>query len=211
MTIVSVGILFTEILDMKILKITASVIKPVKAVTVRSRNVNKPDDLHYNVKFGSMGSDLWVYSMGVDRKLFKPKDAGDVLELTDDNYVLIPIKNNGDAIKDRKGNDIYYITVDHTEDHRKDTIALWEIPSRNYQNVEYTADGEVRVLGYGLTGKTRGSIKYISPAPVLEVMGDCVLKWTGIDKNNKEVSQTITYTSDGKWEIGLIKVGEENE
>ena len=81
-------------------------------------------------------------------------------------------------------------------------IDLLGSSNRLYTNVNYTLQGEVRLLAEASYGKERDGINYSSPIPVLEIFGDCELTWTGTDINNHQVGQVIKYNYALKqWDI----------
>lgn len=166
---------------MRILTLTSEGIKPAVATVFKDK-----DKSHYNIKHGSRGKDTHVLSYGLDKTFFDPvKLDQSTYELKDDNYILIPIKKDGIQVKDRNGNCLYSISIDNVRNHKKDAILILEIPNNNYTEVNFTTTGNVSVLGQGIIGKTRSDKLYSSPAPILEIYGDCVLTWTG--KNGDDI------------------------
>jgi hypothetical protein len=169
-------------------------------VTATVTKRKKSNNLYFNIRHGSMG--LWVYILSLDAVYFKPKQDDQSLELTGDNYILLPIKKNGEVAKDNNGNTIYSLTIDEMQNHKKDIILFWEIPNRFYTDINIKLSGMVVKLGEGSTGRIRDGVPYTSPAPVLEIVGDCKLEWTGLDKEGKTVGQVINYIyADENWTI----------
>jgi len=192
---------------MKIKKLTTSVLLPVTADVIA--NKNKEDTaLFYNVKHGSRGEGLFTYTIGVDKRLFKPTNSNDKLSFDDNNYILLPIYDKKQHKKDSKNNYLYFISTDRMEEHKNDYIVLWEIPNRFYTDVSYDISGDVKLIGEGSLGRSRGSNIFTSPAPVLEVYGNCKLEWSGHDSKSTVYSQVITF-KDGLWNIGKL-IAEEN-
>jgi len=188
---------------MKIMKLTTSVLLPVTAEVVT--NKSKDNSLFYNIKHGGRGSGLFTYTIGVDKRLFKPTGTHDKLHLIDNNYIMLPIYENKKHKTDSKGNYLYFISTDTMEDHKNDYIILWEIPNKFYSNVTFKTYGDVRVIGEGLLGRSRGIENYTSPAPVLEVFGNCTLEWSATDENGKMYSHKTSLDDDG-WKIGELTV-----
>ena len=174
---------------MKIKKLVGDIITPIKAIT----NDNEKGTLYYNIKHGNKGPKGWVYSMGLDFKIFKPTESNSTIELNDDDYIIIPVMKHGKQVKDKNGNTIYFITKDDVTIHKTDLIIFWEIPNKNYRDVKYEISGAVTELACGKVSRVRDSNTYVSPAPILEITGKCVLKWSGVDEHNKRIVCTINY------------------
>lgn len=158
--------------------------------TVYNNRRNKA--LYFNIKHGSQGTELWAYSCELSKDYFIPELPSDELKLDQDNYVLIPVKKNGSVVKDKKGNALYMLTVDHNHNHRRDLLLFWEIPNVNYIDVTYSISGMANEIGKGWSGKDRGEYVFKSPAPVLEVYGDAMLEWSAKNKNGDTFKQTIS-------------------
>lgn len=187
---------------MKILKLTGTDIGPATAIVYKNK---KTEVSYFNIKHGSNGENLWTYRFGLSKTYFSPESEDEILALTEDNYVIKPIKKDKLELKDGKGNIKYAVTKDHMENHRKDVVLFWEIPNKNYTDVTYEISGKCIELGKGISGKERENISYISPAPVLEIIGDVVLVWRAVDAEDRKIEQTIKYTyNTGEWEIGVI-------
>lgn len=186
---------------MRILKLTAVSCSPAIA-TVYSNRKNK--ELYFNVKHGSQGSDLWAYSCELNKDYFKPDSASAELKMDADNYVIIPVKKNGQLVTDKKDNTLYMVTIDHNQNHKHDLLLFWEIPNVNYTKVEYKLSGMVNCIGTGWSGKERGNICFKSPAPVLEVYGNAVLEWSAIDQDGNSLKQTISIVN-GNVEVKPIE------
>lgn len=200
-------------------KLTAFITEPVVAKVYFHKKNSKQ---YYNVKHGSSSknanndSDLWSYSFGLAKNHFPVQDDVPELLLEGDDYIITTVKVNGESIKDKKGNVLYNISKDDNDVHKKDIILLWEIPNKNYIDVKYVAEGTCTILGEGISGKERGDVIYSSPAPVIEILGDVTLTWSGryFDNNNgyKKVSQVIKYNyANNSWDIKPIVTGEDNE
>lgn len=190
---------------MRLQKLTSLKILPVVAQVHKNKTNNS---LYYNIKHGTHGEGLWMYSCGLYKPYFTPENEGDKLEMKDDNYIIKPVKKDNVILRDKKKNVVYNITIDLSETHKKDIIVFWEIPNKNYLEVSFKVSGLATLLGEGISGKERGEVLYSSPAPVIEVLGDCELYWTGKDIENKNISQTIKYDyAKGEWDIQPIKQG----
>ena len=189
---------------MKIVKLSIAEVKPATAQAHVKDNGNGYIHKQYNMKHGTSGADFGYWLLPISEQIAKPEKSSDILELTDNKYILIPGTQKGKD-KDRLGNDAYKLTIDYTTLHQKDLIVLWDIPNKNYKDVVFTTDGDVDVIGTGYNGKSRGGVLYKSPAPVLEVFGDCNLCWSAVDKNGVKCEQKITYHyTSGDWDIGQI-------
>lgn len=203
---------------MMIRKLTAFITEPVVA---KIYNHKKNGKMYYNVKHGSSSknasndSDLWSYSLGLAKNHFPVNEDVPELDLDGDDYIITTVKVNGEIMRDKKGNVLYNISRDKTDVHKKDIILLWEIPNKNYVDVKYVAEGTCTILGEGISGKERGDVIYSSPAPVIEILGDVTLTWTGryYDNNTyKKVSQVIKYNyANNSWDIKPIITGEDDE
>lgn len=177
---------------MRVLKLTAVTSSPAIATVYNNRR-NK--ELYFNIKHGSQGTELWAYSCELSKDFFAPETPSAELKLDQDNYVLIPVKKNGDLVKDKKGNALYMLTVDHNHNHRRDLLLFWEIPNVNYTDVGYSISGMANEIGKGWSGKDRGEYIFKSPAPVLEVYGDAVLEWHAQNKAGDTFKQTINIVN----------------
>lgn len=189
---------------MKILKLANYKIQPAVAEVYK----NKHDQLFYNLKHGTNGNRyFWKWCSYLDNRHFKPETDSDTIELTGNDYVLRPLIINDDVKKDNKGNVEYIISRDIDTSHHNEIILLWELTNKHYTDVRYKIFGDVRVIGKGEIGKHRGDFKYKSPAPILEITGDCAFSWTGV-KDDVLYGQTITYKSiENNWDIEpIIKI-----
>ena len=202
---------------MKFIKLTAF---KQEAVVAKIYYHKKNGKMYYNVKHGSSKTtnntnELWSYSFGLSKSYFPVSEENPELVLKDDDYVITTVKIDGEVIKDKKGNVLYNISKDDNNVHKKDIILLWEIPNKNYIDVKYVAEGTCTILGEGISGKERGDVIYSSPAPVIEILGDVTLTWTGryYDNNTyKKVSQVIKYNyANNSWDIKPIITGDDDE
>lgn len=192
---------------MKIKKLNHIQITSAKAY---ARTNKYTDKLFYNIILGSEGEGFFPYFISLAYKHFKPNNISDVLELTDDNYVIKTVKEyyklvDGKKIPytDKEQKPIKtlkdgkkYFTIYKTNGYSfpKDTLLIWEIPNIKYTNVTYSLSGDVELIeeGGGI-GKERNGVKYVSPCLLLEIYGDCELKWNAINRNNEKIQQIITY------------------
>ncbi len=186
---------------MKIISLGSQGLKKVKTVVITSKSNAK----YHNVRHGSHQSGFWAYTLGVSNRLHKVNDDEDKVELIDDNYILLPIKRNGKQIIDGRGNGMYYLDSDNIDEHTNDYIVLWNIPNNFYKDVKYEVSKNVLELGVGFSGKVRGDDIYISPSPLLEVTGNAVLRWTGVDKDGNKLKQVIKFNGD-IWTVGDIDI-----
>jgi len=189
---------------LKILKLTTSEANPVIA-TVPNRSKDK---MYFEIQHGSKGNTLWMWTANLAYQQFNPKDMADTIQLKDDNYFIKTLFKEGRPTEDKQGNVNYLITTDNMHNHKKDILLLWEIPNvNNNANIQYKIEGMVSELGIGYTGRERGSVIGKAPAPVLEIIGDCVLSWSS-EKDGTLSTQVIKYDySKASWDIGIIKRG----
>jgi len=195
---------------MEIKKLTWTGIEPMKAQAFYN---NKGDRLFFNVKHGTEGK-LFGYWLGrVSPKIAKPKDISDTYVFDKNNYVLIPNRDKvtGNINKDKLGNNIYSIGIDYSTIHQNDIILFWEIPNKNYKDVNFEINGDANLIGMAYNGKDRGDDNlHISPAPVVEIYGNCTLTWKAININNDEIYQTAKYNyNNGVWEISPVLLNDE--
>ena len=184
---------------MRIFKLTKT---GLTGAVAEAHYIKKNKQLVYVVKHGSSGNNLGYWMGRISTKVTVPNNINDVIKLDRNDYILTPVRLNDKVIKDRLGNTIYNISIDRSSIYSKDILLLWDIPNEDYVNVKYEITGKCSLIGEGTHGKDRGDIIYKSPAPILEIYGDCVLKWTAKDKDNNEYGQEISYINEGeKWEI----------
>lgn len=171
---------------MQILRLTADAISTAVAVSVDGKK-----EKYYNLKHGSIGRSLWRYIMFLSNTCFKYTPGVEEKQLIGNNYSLRAINKKGEFIKDEKGNRLYNIVTDKNSSHYNDLLIFWDIPNFNYTEVSYKLSGNVNLIAEATNGKDRGDIVFTSPAPVLEVLGNCKLEWCGKNSDGKHVSQTI--------------------
>lgn len=187
---------------MKIIKLNATSIDTVKAHVSKKAGSGEP---YLSIKHGSSG--FWVYYIMLSKNFFTVNQADEAYELKGDSFVLKPLKKKGSPIKDNKGNIVYCLEKDYMENHRKDNLVFWEIPNKYYTGVQHKVNGAAKEIAAGIVGKERDGTAYSSPAPIIEVLGDCTLSWVGKDLNGKVVSQTIKYDyMNNDWDIGKIEI-----
>lgn len=185
---------------MRILKLSGIDVTNVVAKAISRKN----DKLYYNITVGSKNPKYKFYCMYLSTKCFLPKTENDELELTGNDYIISPVKSNGENQKDSNGNNLYCIYNGGSSNYKSDIVLIWEIPNRNYTDIKYTLEGDVELLAEASDGKERSDISYISPIPILEIFGDCVLRWTGKDRFNNPVGQVVKYDYiTGTWDNKL--------
>lgn len=187
---------------MKIKKITHKGIVPV--TTVLHKNF-------HNVRHGTRGKNLWAYSISISSKLLNAVVEPESAVLDKDNYVLLPILNNKTHLQDGMGNYMYFLSESDRDYDKNDFIILWEIPNKMFTAVKYSIGPNVELLGEGINGEGRHGKQYTSPAPVLEIRGPTVLKWTGKDKDGHWVSQDIKFNGSNDWTIDPLVIQKDNE
>jgi len=176
---------------------------------VASVFVNKKGKEYYNIKHGSYGDALWLWRANLDYSIFKPNDSS--ITLDGDDYSIYPIRNNGEIVKDGKGNVIYMVTKDNNHFHKKHILIFWEIPNDNYIDVVVKIKGDCDLLGTGYNGKERGEKSYISPAPIIEVHGDSVLEWCAKDNNGNYFKQIVTVSPNENTKFDISKISSVTE
>jgi len=189
---------------MKIVKLTTAEVKSVTCHAYSKYDDNGSIFRRYTIRHGTMGKGFGYWLLPVMGNISIPEANDSVIELNNDYYTLINRKISG-ASKDILGNDMYSLSRDFSTLHRKDLIVLWDIPNKNYTDVGYTINGDVELIGTGYNGKIRGEHTYKSPAPVLEVFGDCNMEWYATDKEGNKLTQKIAYDyASGQWDISTI-------
>jgi len=187
---------------MKIIKLNATSIDKVKAHINKKRGTGEK---YFSIKHGSSG--FWIYYIMLSRNFFTLDNEDDVLELKGDDYVLKPLKRRNSVIKDSKGNTVYCLEKDYMENHKRDNLVFWEIPNKYYTDVKHTISGMAKEIALGTVGKERNGIEFSSPAPIVEVLGDCTLSWVGKNEDGKIVQQSIKYDyMSNTWDIGIIEI-----
>ncbi len=185
---------------MKILRLTNYQVTPAVAEVYKHKGKN-----YFNLKHGMFGSNFWRWSCGLEYKHFKPKKDEVSLTLDNDNYTIVPVKHGGELLKDGMGNVVYNIGIDHSSAYRNDILLLWNIPNKLFKDVTYTLNGMCSEIGRGSVGRTRGTVIYKSPYPVIEIVGDTTLSWTGVDNDGNQYSQTVKYSyAENLWDIQPI-------
>lgn len=193
---------------MKIVKLTTAEVKSAICQTYSKKKENGKVYRTYSIKHGTSGTDFGYWLLPVTSSIDIPTSDGDSKELNDNKYILVKRKQDNKSV-DRLGNNLYMLAMDYNTLHQKDLIVLWEIPNKNYTSVIYTINGDVEYLGKGYNGKVRGSIIYKSPAPVLEVFGDCTIGWEAVNKEGHTCTQQIAYDyARGQWDIQPIVTSE---
>ncbi len=151
---------------------------------------------YFNILHGSRDFGYYCYKLFLDYKIFKDielsKKDGYVLDGND--FVLKPIYKNDKPLKNRDNRSLYNITKEDTGHLHKSTLVLWDIPNFMYNDVNFKIiSGYAVVIGVGKSGVERDGVKYKSPAPVLEVMGDVIIEWSGVSSvTNEKVGERLT-------------------
>ena len=192
-------------IEMRVLKLTKDEVKPVIATVIENE---KNKSLYFNVNHGMRGKGFWSIVHTLNFKFFVPRTKEDVCVLDADNYILKPIMRNKVTLKDKRNNPIYCISIDNNDTQRNDILLFWEIPNNNYTDVKFEHGINASLLGKGYSGKDRGDVVYISPYPVLEIMGDCDLTWSAIDSEGKTISQVINVRINQTPQININPIKE---
>lgn len=191
---------------MRLVRLELYGVVPVVATTFKNKHNNR---LYYNVQHGIKDtthrvadSKTWRYGCELRINDFLPENESDTISLADNNYTFKPIRFNGETVKDLKGNIVHIIGINNAATDRNDVIVFWEIPNKYYTDVKHTITGECSIIGLGINGKERDGKIYTSPAPVVEILGDCTLTWSGKTENNTLITQTIKYNhQNGSWDV----------
>lgn len=194
---------------MKIVKLTTAEVKNAVAQVFSKKFNNNKVYMTFSIKHGTSGDEFGYWLLPIAHNIARPQNRYESKELDDNKYILIKRTQsnaNGDeSITDKLGNFTYTLSTDESTLHQKDVIVLWDIPNKKYTDVSYSTSGDVDLLGTGFNGKVRNNVIYKSPAPVLEVFGDCKMNWRAIDHKGNEYHQAIAYDySSGKWDISPI-------
>jgi len=185
---------------MKILRLVNSIIT---TATANKYIDPKSGKQYFNLTHGVKGPATWKWYAGVSPKYF-PEEVDSII-FDNDNYGLIPVYRNNKLLADTKGNLCYNIITDNDPSNESDILLLWTIPTRTYKDIKYNISGSVDLLGEGSHGRSRGPNSVSTPAPVLEIYGDCQLRWSGLSSEDGEIEQIISYDyASSKWAIGAI-------
>lgn len=145
--------------------------------------------LEYYVGVGD-GKDkrCWEYRLFMVREFpHKPITLDDRLKLTG-NYELVSVKN----LKDSMGNYMYKLKEVEINPNDKDLLLFWILPL-GYTDIKTNFVGSFNIIGKGNRRKDREGKTFKSPCFIIELTGDAVLSWEGVDKNNIPIRQTIKY------------------
>lgn len=166
---------------MKILRLTTDgLLEPLTA-----QPIEKNDTIYYNIFHGS--KTCWEFRCAVDSRIATPKINKDLI-LKEDHFIFRYLKDKDDKeILDQVGNKYIVISKNSDPSHKLDTLLFWDI-EHPVTNIEFTINGFANEIGRGYNGTE--TIK--SPAPVLEIYGDCELSYTG-QINDKNVAITYLY------------------
>jgi len=188
---------------MRVVRLNSETASPAQATVIENLRTGS---LYFNIWHGRRAQKLWSYVCSLNHKFFSPRTVNDVLELNNNNYILKPVMKKGVCVKDTRGNELYCITIDNDPGHKQDILLFWEIPNFNFVDVTYKHSVKAALLGAGASGKIRGNNEYISPYPVLEIVGECVLSWRGKDSQGNVYSQTIEVNPKDK--LNTFKINE---
>jgi len=169
--------------------------------------INNRGEKFYNVRHGKRGNPeyCWGWVCSIDSKIATPVSDPD-FKLIGNDYEIEPIFKNGKPKKDKLGNIEYVIKKDNSSFNKDDILTLWELPSKKYTDIEYELVGEVTEIGKGTSCMYRQNSIISTPAPVLEITGDCTLSWVG-KYGGKKYKQVISYSSRYReWKFNVIEV-----
>lgn len=162
-----------------------------------------PAVTYFNILHGSDQQGYYQYKIFLDNAVFKDVALAkkDGYQLVDKNYLIRPIYRNSELMMNHDKDCLYTLTKDENGHLHNSTLVLWEIPNFLYKDVKYKViSGYVVTIGKGKNGIERNGVKYTSPAPVIEIMGDVVIEWTGKSTlaNNEIVGERLTRKN-GVW------------
>lgn len=192
---------------MRVVKLSDHKIENAVA-TVFENSKNKK--LYFNIEHGNnaVKKVSSVYRISISTDFLIPEKSTDKVELKEDSFCLTPLKIKGENLKTRKGHQVYILkqTIGNMSD--TDLLVFWNITNKKFLEgeISYKIEGDVRLIGEGTFAIERGDTIYCTPAPVLEIYGNCVLSWKGIDNSTrKECGQIITYNYiDDKFDFKII-------
>lgn len=182
-----------------------------KAVEATAKVFNsKGGKVYYNLGNGLDEVDFHRYKI-----CLKEEDFKDIAKLNRPNilldrkdYFLKAVYNKAGLYRDRLNNTRYNLGIEKDTTTYDTTLVIWEIPNFHYVDVEYKiVSGNVEVIGEGINGIDRGGIKYKSPAPILEIEGDVVIKWSGKDKKGDSVGEILTRVNN-IWTASPLESGD---
>ena len=177
---------FLKLSDHKLDKLVANVYKN-----------DKNGNLYYIVRHGDLNvkNISAQYTLSIDSKLAKPKEESDIFVLEDETLTIKPIYVRGSLVKNKRNEQLYTITAERSGMPDKDMFVFWYIPANRckHGDVTYTLQGNVNLIAEARYAKDRGEVIFSTPAPVLEIYGNCVLTWSGVDLDGKKHGQSITY------------------
>lgn len=176
---------------MKLLRLHNNSTSEVIAKLDIRKNNKKP---YYKVTHGSFEPGYHGYILPIEDRVFNLKENNPPEQILMGNYyILKPILKDKIQSKDINQQPRYKLTKDDLIDHQQDILLFWEIPNNYFTNVKYKISGNCVEIASGKVGKVRNNKRYISPAPILEIMGDCKLVWTAKDIQGKSIKQTVEY------------------
>lgn len=151
--------------------------------------VDKNEKLYYNIHHGD--SNCWQFRCSIDSRISFPKKDKKLI-LKEDHYILREIRNSDDElIVDMVGNVYYVISKNSNVEHKQDLLLFWYIPT-DYKDVTYEIEGFVTQIGIGYNGVKDTP----TPAPILEIYGDCRFSMKGLDKNGQQTNIKYAYDYD---------------
>lgn len=159
---------------------------------------NKNHKLYFNLEHGNniVKNVSHVYRISISTNFIKPEKTTDKYELKEDTFCITPLKIKGVNIKTRNGYQIYILKQTTGNMSDSDMLVFWHISNKKFLKgeINYSVEGDVSVIGEGAYASERGDNIFYMPAPVLEIYGNCTLKWEGIESNTRrKYGQIITY------------------
>lgn len=183
---------------MRLLRLIQNKIEPVEAFA--SPNKKKQNEKNAKCTFcithGSFGNGLWNIKTYLHTRSFPLGNPGDKIKLEGDDFTFSAIRKDNKFIKDQKGNFIYIISKDNSKYDINTIILFWNLPILPNAEVTYSLHGSARLIAEGTFGKFHIDNLIKTPAPIIEITGDCKLEWYIKDyKHNTITTQSITYDS----------------
>jgi len=110
------------------------------------KKVTHNEKTHFNIRLGDYSEGCWEYVMGIDDNIVDLKEPPKALN---DNYYLVNLmtKSQEGNLKDKIGNDLYYIKEIIGKDENPSCMLCLSLTSRSVLDITIVDDGNVRVLG----------------------------------------------------------------
>jgi hypothetical protein len=192
---------------MKILRLSNSIVRPA----IADRYIDPASGvIHFNLRHGSKGKGSWLWYAGLSSTHFNSKE--DSISLDDDNYGLVEVYSKGILLKDKRDNICYNVIIDNDPSHANDILLLWTITGTGYSDVSYEYSGCADLVGMGISSRLLRPEDGKVDAPILNIYGDCSMRWNATNSSGTKISQDINYVfCDNEWNIGPIKTEDSDD